>query len=189
MWGFWKKKDHTGHVLNDEDVDKSHISRLEKSIRKLRIEHLKQKLQRMKDMQEEQMLEEQLEDLENDFYGPEEGEDDKVNVGEAVGAMDNPDALLMGLLGNVLGHIKKPNAQQAAPPIQQQQTAQKKHYSDQELQALVSSIPEKWRPKIKAMSAEQILQLVPIYAPDEIKEMIAGADEDSIVRAIKLLKS
>lgn len=164
------------HTFTDEDRERSSIKILEKQIRQQRIDFLKAKLERMKSLQEEAMLEEQVADLEDQFYDQDE---EPQAASKEEGA--NPDAMLMQLFGQVL----QGRQQQQAPTQTTLQPPQKLHLDNTQLQELLKKIPSPLLKTLKKKKDEEIIQLARSYAPEYVDRM----DEDTLNRAIALIKS
>jgi len=162
----------TAHPFTDEERDKSHIARLNNQIRKQRIDYLKEKLQRMKQLQEEEMLEEQVQELERDFYADDD-ENDTIEQAD----ITNPDALVSSLLLRVLSGNQQPAA--SARP-----TLQRTNLDDTQIRSYKSQIPDAILKKAKKMNDEELLQLVRSYNPSILEQY----DDDTIARAMKILK-
>jgi len=181
MWPF-KPRDarkDNGRTFTEIERDKSHISRLENEIRKQRVKFLKEKLERLKASQEEEMLEEQIADLEADM---DRGDDDETpDVKGTIDTMNNPDAMMLNLLTMVLQN-KKPQTQQI---LTTPQPPQKVKLSDDKLEELKTKIPSPVLKRLKKMSDAEILEFGRQYVPDYFEQL----DDDTIARAMVILRT
>jgi len=179
MWPFKRTPaNRVGREFTEEDTDKSAVTRLERAIRKQRIEFLRQKLEHMKAKQEEDLLTMQVEQLEEDMYGGDENDiDEHKNDSQDD---ESPDALLSQLL------MRAMSRQGASVNNSQVQSnsAQKLHLSDDQLEEYKAKIPPHLLKKFRKMSEEDILKIGRMYAPDFFEK----CDDDTIKRALIALK-
>lgn len=175
----WFKKDKNGqrrgHNFTEEERELSTVKKLEADIRRARIRKLQEKLQRIKDEQEIEDLEEQVERVEGDFYGE---EDDEEEEGEFPSAIASPDALFGEIVMRVLSAS---NAQKDVPAAA---SRQKKTLTDDELRAMLAEIPAAYRKKAKKMTNEELISLAQQLKPEIFEEY----DDETIKRALLIVK-
>lgn len=170
----FKKKKAEKHELTEDDRDKSAITNLERTIRKQRIDYLKRRLEQMKQVQEEQLLEQQLQDLEYDTYGDEDEDENPAELVEQ--AQNNPEALFTNLLMNAFTKNRAPPGSPAPPP----NPSTLKDYSDDEINAILQQTGPAAIAQLKILSDEKLINLIRQKYPD--------ASDASIMRTIELLR-
>lgn len=169
LFNWFKRKSH--YTFDEEDGDKSKIKRLESAIRRQRIQFLREKLERLKGLQEEQLLEEQVADLEEDFFGS----DDDAEPRDTTDA--SPDAMLANLFMQVLSKGKGSSTDVTQPKIKQ-------NLNDDQLRTFRDSVPKSYLKQARKMSDEELLGFVRLHKP----ELLENYDDDTIQRAIRILK-
>lgn len=193
----FKPRNKIGRDFSEEDTDKSAITRLERAIRKQRIEHLRAKLEHMKAKQEEEFLDYQVQTLENDMYGDMEEEN-----GESDGPED-PDSLLVSLLGNVFRGSELAGSQMGVrlPSDSSHNSRTVEHQercnisagaglgagirlTDDELREFKNKVPKSYIRFAKKKSDEEIITFIRMHKPGFLEQY----DQDTIQRAIRILK-
>jgi len=185
MWPFKRKLADTQHELTDADRDESTTQRLQGAIRRERIRYLRARLQQLKDVHDEALLETEVEQLEEELHGRDDEDDESALTPADMldAARDSPDALLVQLLGKVLNH-QGGNTGQAQAPQQGMVPSERIHISDEQLREYKKRVPTAYLKKLKKMGDEELLATGRAYAPD----VFARADDDTIQRAIRILR-
>lgn len=174
MWPFTKRDrrhDNAGHQFTEEERDRSQISQLENSIRKQRIKFLREKLERLKQAQEVEQLEEQVAETEAELNGDDDDEEP-----EGI----NADAMFMQLIAGIFGGRQA--IAQNAPPTNN--PVAKKTLNDDELRTFRDKVPPAYLKKAKKMSDDELIDFVSAHRP----EFLIEYDDDTIKRALKILK-
>jgi hypothetical protein len=167
----WRdRREDNGRDFTDADRDEGSIGRLQGAIRKERIRYLRARLQQLRDLHDEQLLESEVDGLEAELKGEEQDD----GVEQFTGA--NPDAMLAALFMQVLGANKK----QAASAV-----PEKMVLTDEQLLAYKKKIPAPMLRKLRGMKDEELLHTARMYAPD----LMEKADEETITRAIRILRA
>ena len=161
----------SSHRFSEDDRDRSHISRLEGQIRKQRIDFLKEKLQRMKQVQEEEMLESQVSDLESDIYGEEEEEMDN-----ASGDKFSPDSILTSMFVRAMQNPQKEAVDGA--------TKGRINLSNEQIEEYKKKVPDHILKRARKMNDEEMLTFVRGYNPS----ILENYDDDTIRRALDILR-
>lgn len=193
FWDIFKRERADGRVRahTDDENETAQIKRLQNSIRKQRIQYLKEKLQRIKDLQEEQQLKEQVDDLEDDMAAAEEENDDQEDQSTQAANLlsGSPEDALMSLLINAVMKNQSPGA--AGAPTLSQPTLysapaapEKKIWTDDELRALKARVPAQYLDAARKMKDDELLEMARIRYPDVFNQ----ASDDSIARAIRILR-
>jgi hypothetical protein len=176
---FRKKTEARGHAFTEEEADRSRIARLEKAIRENRIKFLRDKLERIKTKYEERDLNEQITEMEDDFYDDED--DDEIGPDDlAALALNDPDTQLKLLFVNALkaGQKKNPPAGQAA------QEPTQYHLSDEQIRQMKARIPQNELKVMRKLKPEQLVEYVRLHHPDVIEQL----DEDTQRRAMLIIQ-
>ncbi len=159
------------HIFNDEEREEAQIERLKKSIREQRLRYLRERLERLKQMQEERKLEQDVVDAEDDLEPDDSGPDDENDE-------EDPDKLIIGMLGSLMAP-KQPLVQ----PVESQSS--RLHLSDTAIKEYLSRVPLVMRAKLRKMSDAELIEQARAYAPD----LLERCDEDTIARAIRMIKA
>lgn len=184
---FWRdKREDNGRLFSDEERSRSAITRVQHAIQRERLDFLRAKLARMKAKHEEMLLEDELADMEEGIYGTESDDGKQENPQapfNALGAMDEPDALLAQMFMQILS-ANQPKPAMGGNTQERSQRGERKTLTDDELRAYKEKIPATYLKRAKKMSDEQLIEFVGSYKP----EFIAEYDDDTIQRACKILK-
>jgi hypothetical protein len=176
------RKRHLGYDFSIEEVERSHVSRLENAIsrerNKIRKAQLEKNLERLRELRQTQELrrqEEDIERLEDEIY---EDEDEEAPIDVTGNA--SPDALFSQIVLRVL------QAQSGAmhQPMETIPQDVKRNLTDDEIRAMFAEIPAAYRKKAKKMQDEEILQFAKQMKPDIFTEY----DDDTLKRALLILK-
>lgn len=172
------------YEFSDDDRELSALRRAEKAAHRKEMEYLKEKLQRKIELLEKRRLEEQIADLDDQLYDrDDEGDNDSPAAG-VVG--DDPDALMMGLLMQVLnGQRAAPQAAPTGQPPSPVEIDTKINVPDEKLKEMISRIPSPFMKKLKKMDDAELIETGKAYVPD----FFTKVDEDTISRAIRLIRS
>lgn len=167
FFDWFKRKDHPGHILDDEDrkigVETRQLrSRVKQEKDKLELERakLEHELEMMR-------MRADLEALQDELYGDEDEE-------EPAGGSN--EALLASILMPMLTKQQAPPQQQITPPA-----PSKRHYSDAEIHTLLEMIPRSMRKIAKKLPDDALIARARQHAPD--------ADDETIEKAISIVRS
>lgn len=172
MWPFSRKQaasKQPAYSFQDDDREKSAVVRLERAVRKKRLEMHRARLERLHEQLEEQQMEEQIADLEDQLS---EGEEESAQPQEM-----SADAMLLSLFTQV---AKKPS--QVAPAVVQ--PTQKASLSTAQLQEMRGRIPSHVLKTFKKMEPEQVVEQISMHYPD----FLEAYDDDTIKRAVEVLR-
>lgn len=162
---WFKRKEHPGHILDDEDRKIGVETRQMRSLAKREKEKLELERERLNHEIEMMRMRAELEELQADLYGDEEDEQPEGTSNEALLA-----SVLMPML----------TRQQAPPPPPAPVMPAKRTYSDAEISALLGAIPKNLRKVVKKLPDEALIARAQQYAPD--------ADENTISRALEMIR-
>lgn len=167
FFDWFKKKEHPGHILDDEDRRIGVETRQMRSLAKREKEKLELERERLNHEIEMMRMRAELEELQNDLYGE---EDDEPESG------DSNEALLATILAPMLARQQPAAAPQPAMPA----VPSKRSYSDAEISTLLDAIPKNIRKVVKKLPDDALIARAKQYAPD--------ADDDTIQRAISKIR-
>jgi len=171
FWDLFKSK----KTKEKEDYE-AEVEALTQKIRKNRVYFLKQKLKRLKEKQEEMALEDEIDDLEDEIYGDEDDEETEI-----IEQADSPEAVLNSLLTKAFtAKSNKSPVSNAVGVSSDIGGSGKKMLTDEELRAFKEKIPAQNLAAAKAMPEADLIPIV--------SEQLAGCDDATIARAIKILK-
>jgi hypothetical protein len=168
--GFFRKlfglKPRLNHYLTDEERLAGVQTRLAQMDARRKTLEAEAKIAQLKAMQAEERINMQL-------------ERERIEFEEQYGSDgDNPDDLITNLFTNAF--LKKNNVVAAQEMPTASQPVQLQHFSDEQIQILINSMNMNQKAVLSVLSDEQIKQM--------IKEKIPNVDEDSINRAVLLLR-
>lgn len=151
-----------------EEALNGEIRKQETLIRKQRLKYLQDKLQRLREREAEEILEEQIADLEDETE--EEPETRGISPMES-----SPEMLITTLLAGLM----KKNTQGSPPAQSLAQSPVMAFYDDNRLRELKAGLPPEYVNYFKKLTIEQKAQAVAQYMP--------GADASTINKAIAIM--
>lgn len=162
MWKlFCFKREKTGHILSDDDRERSAETRRQNAeLKKIIFDTKKIELEALK-LEKEAYIQ----DLRNELY-PQDDEDEDNNI---------ENTLLMSILTPLISKLKQP---QQETPIQTDKTSVS--MDNVAIKEVLAKLPKQYLKIGKKLPPEQLTGI--------IKQQIPLLDEESIIRAIKIIK-
>lgn len=164
--GWLKKLFHSREYNEIDDI--------EQKINAERRLMLKQRLARLKNLREEEKLRQEEADLETELGEYEEDDEE-----EAQTMPETPEALMMTLINSALAG-KKSSSEKQNTLVSSSSLPASPKISDEELKSLKTQIPKTYLKIAKKMNDEQL--------SNQIKKQIGEVDEETIKRAIKIIR-
>lgn len=173
FWDFLRKerrdgRENNGRDFSDDERDKGQITRLERAIRRQRMEAMRLHLENLKQKQEEMLMRQQIGMLEDDLYGDEEDEDEEPGID--------------GLFSELIQNVMRKNPQAASAP--EASAPVSVSIPDEQLRSMKTKIPAPMLKKLRGMNDEQIVEAISMHYPD----LIAQCDEDTVKRAVAVIR-
>jgi len=174
---FKKKEDgrvNNGRMFTDEERELAEAKKLQNSLRRKALEMRNARLQHLKQLQEQQFLEDEISSLEEDVYGEQE---------EATETPKNEDELLMQLLNRVMnGGMNRGNSQPNTTPSSPipPTPPTNKDLSDEEIVDIAAKVPPHFIKEARKSSILQVYQF--------IKGNYPHLTENSIIKLVSALK-
>jgi len=156
-------KEKIRHTFTDTDRLKASLKKMELEVKKQRQQVLLDRLNHLREIQEERQTEEAIAELEAEL-SPEEEEEEVNPISELPVESDE-----MKLLNMLMMVMTKLNPNTTQTPLVQQQPVETTSFNPQ---AVADSLPLPIRKELKKKSAKEIKEIASMYAPDITLEQI-----------------
>jgi len=164
---FFKKKrsQNNPYEFSNEDREAAEVAALEKTIKRQRLRRMKDTLQHLQEVEEEQALQERISRLEEKLY-----DDDDANPEDIL----NPEMLVMNLITNFM------QKKGGAPAPIQQNTFSPPEITTEQIREMKNKLPAESLKQLKNMPTDELCSV--------LLDKFPQADDNTIKKAVQVIK-